>query len=310
MFDLSVLFSVEMQILIFFAIGIVLKKKKITDSRTDEFLSVLILNLVMPVNVFLSFYQNISIEVLQSSFMLVVVGILVVLIVLALSRLIPKQFPLEKRRIAQYSMLISNGALIGLPLIEGLCGSTGVLYANIFMIPTRILSFSSGEKYFNSNWKSAGILAIMKKFFFNPITIAMMLGFGLNLVKFVIPSGISSVVSSLSGCMTPLALILVGSTLMDTESIKNVISVDILEISFFRLIISPLLTYGVGLLFGLSMPQLIAAVLVNATPVASTATIFAKKYNGNTHYTSRCVFLSTVLSLVTLWFVCITITYF
>ena len=47
-------------------------------------------------------------------------------------------------------------------------------------------------------------------------------------------------------------------------------------------------------------PQLIAAVLVNATPVASTATIFCRKYNGNTSYTSRCVFFSTVFSLFTL----------
>ena len=84
------------------------------------------------------------------------------------------------RRIAQglmsrinsnYRFVIGfNGSLIGLPLIEGLCGSMGVVYANIFMIPTRILSFCSGEKYFNTEWKPAGALSVMKKFFFNPIS--------------------------------------------------------------------------------------------------------------------------------------------
>ncbi|MFR0979223.1 MAG: AEC family transporter [Holdemania filiformis] len=137
---------------------------------------------------------------------------IVVVLVLGMSRLLPKSMPLEKKRIAQYSMLISNGSLIGLPLIEGLCGSMGVVYANIFMIPTRILSFCSGEKYFNTEWKPAGALSVMKKFFFNPITIAMILGFLFNLARIPLPGGLDAVFSSLSGCMSPLALLLVGST--------------------------------------------------------------------------------------------------
>ena len=47
------------------------------------------------------------------------------------------------------------------------------------------------------------------------------------------------------------------------------------RISLFRLIIAPFLTWIVGVALHLSTPQLIAAVLVNATPVASTATILA-----------------------------------
>lgn len=173
----------------------------------------------------------------------------------------------------------------------------GVVYANIFMIPTRILSFSSGEKYFNTEWKPAGALSVMKKFFFNPITIAMILGFLFNLARIPLPGGLDAVFSSLSGCMSPLALLLVGSTLLDRESTSMGLSKDIVQISLFRLIIAPFLTWIVGVALHLSTPQLIAAVLVNATPVASTATIFCRKYNGNTSYTSRCVFFSTVFSV-------------
>ena len=100
--------------------------------------------------------------------------------------------------------------------------------------------------------------------------------------------------------MSPLALLLVGSTLLDRESTSAGLSKDIVQISLFRLIIAPFLTWIVGVALHLSTPQLIAAVLVNATPVASTATIFCRKYNGNTSYTSRCVFFSTVFSLFTL----------
>ena len=120
MFDLSVLLNVEMQILIFFGLGLLLKKRGVTDGPIDAFLSTLILNLIMPVNIFLSFYRSVSVAVLQESLLLVLAGVIVVVLVLGMSRLLPKSMPLEKKRIAQYSMLISNGSLIGLPLIEGL----------------------------------------------------------------------------------------------------------------------------------------------------------------------------------------------
>lgn len=126
------------------------------------------------------------------------------------------------------------------------------------------------------------------------------LGFLFNLAQIPLPGGLDAVFSSLSGCMSPLALLLVGSTLLDRESTSAGLSKDIVQISLFRLIIAPFLTWIVGVALHLSTPQLIAAVLVNATPVASTATIFCRKYNGNTSYTSRCVFFSTVFSLFTL----------
>ena len=106
MFDLSVLLNVEMQILIFFGLGLLLKKRGVTDGPIDAFLSTLILNLIMPVNIFLSFYRSVSVAVLKESLLLVLAGVIVVVLVLGMSRLLPKSMPLEKKRIAQYSMLI------------------------------------------------------------------------------------------------------------------------------------------------------------------------------------------------------------
>lgn len=306
MFDLNVLIHVEMQILLFFVIGMVLKKKGITDHHIDGFLSTFVLNLIMPMSIFVSFYKSISTEILKSSIMLVVAGIVVAILVIILGRFIPKSMSEDKRRIAQYAILISNGSLIGLPLIYGLCGDTGVFYANIFMIPTRILSFTSGEKYFNPQYKGASVFTVIKNFILNPITLAMICGFALNACQIQIPGGVNSVFESLSACMTPLALILVGSTLVDSADDIKKSSFDILGISFFRLILSPLLTYFICLLLRIDLSMTIVAVLINATPVASTATIFAQKYKGDTLFSSNCVFLSTVFSFVTLWGVCLT----
>lgn len=230
-------------------------------------------------------------------------GTCVAAIVMAAGRLIPRGIPVEKRRIAEYSMLISNGSLIGIPLIQALCGERGVFYANIFMIPTRILAFTAADRYFDADWRWRGFGPGMRRFAANPIVLGMVLGTALNALGIALPDSVLSVCGSISGCMTPLALILVGSTVMDISSVRAAVSLPILLISLFRLVAAPLLTRLVCAVLGLGALETMAAVLVNAAPVASTATIFCKKYGGDAAFTSSSVFVSTLLSFGTLWFI-------
>lgn len=304
MFDIRVLFHTELQVILFFILGLFLKKHKFMNDQIDDFLSVFVLDVVMPVNIFLSFYDNMSLESMKTGYKLILVGMVVASIVYLIGKFFPMRLDLQRKKIIHYSILISNGSLIGLPLIQGLCGSAGVFYANIFMIPTRILSYVMGESFFNPAYRTSKISEVIKKFITNPIIIAMFLGFLFNMAGISFFSGVRSTLDSLSVCMTPIALILVGSTLTDTMRRASKTFGSIGEMCIFRLLISPCLTYVVCLLLQLGTVETIAAVLINATPVASTCTMFAQKYNGDTSFASNCVCYSTFLSLFTLCFIC------
>ncbi len=130
----------------------------------------------------------------------------------------PKSMPLEKKRIAQYSMLISNGSLIGLPLIEGAVRKHGCrVCEHLYDSNADSVVLLRGEIF--QYGVEAGRRAVRdEEILFNPITIAMILGFLFNLARIPLPGGLDAVFSSLSGCMSPLALLLVGSTLLDRES--------------------------------------------------------------------------------------------
>lgn len=302
------LINIELQIVIFFLIGISLKKLNIITKENDRFLSLLILNVIMPTNIFLCFFSSVSLNVAISLLPLILVGVFVVIAIQLFSKLNPLRLDKEKRKIAEYGMLISNGSLVGLPIIENLFGSIGIVYANIFMIPTRILAFSFAEKYFNPHYQNLGLKVIIKTFLTNPITIAMILGFLLNVTSITLTPAISASVASLSACMTPLALILVGSTLADIKDFKIFLNHDLWEMSIFRLFVSPLITFLIAYLLHLPNEVIMTATIINATPVASTATIFCKKYDGDLNYTSGCIFLSTVLAAVSLFIVCSALT--
>ena len=306
MIDAAILTQVEIQVFLYFAIGILLKKIRLTGPQEDHFLSELLMGLIMPMNIFVAFYQPVYADELAAGGLLILAGSLVVLLILLLARLLPKRIPEARKRIAEYCMLISNGSLIGIPLIEALCGSPGVFYANIFMTPTRILSNVAGKSFFDVSSQGNGWRQGLKSSVSNPLILGMAAGFLLNQLQIRLPVPVMNVCSGLSGCMSPLALILVGSTLCDALSqtaLKTMFSPPVLLISLFRLLAAPYLTLAVCLALGLDGTQLAAAVLVNATPVASTAVIFCQKYHGDIRFTSTCVFVSTLLSFVTLWLV-------
>lgn len=298
------LIQVELQIVIFFLIGIFVKKSKIANSNSDTFLSSFILTIIMPANIFLCFYNNVSAKIMLSSIPLILAGIAVVIVIQFFSRINPLKLPESKRKIFEYGMLISNGSLVGLPIIENLFGSIGVVFANIFMIPTRILAFSFAEKFFNPNYQKMNCTKTMINFLSNPITVAMMTGLLFNIAQFTLPTSIHSTISSLSSCMSPLSLILVGSTLADIADFEMLLKKDLWVMTFFRLFISPFITAMITMLLNLPPIVTMVAVIINATPVASTATIFCKKYKGDLSYTSGLVFLTTALSILSLFLIC------
>lgn len=304
--DGIVLLQAECKILLLFGLGMLLKKLQLTNAEADQFLSDLLMNVLMPMNIFVSFYQSMSVEELSSCGWLVPAGALVVAVVMLCARLIPASVPLARRRIAEYCMLISNGSMVGIPLVESMYGPTGVFYANMFMVSTRILSNISGQYYFDTSSHGNGVKQGLKNFVRNPLNISMALGFLFNLLKVPVAVPVMGTCSSLAACMSPMAMILVGSTLLDTfrtVSLSQIFSGQVLGVSLFRLLASPYITLAACRLLGVQGVQCAAAVLINAAPVVNTATIYCQKYHGDMGFTNACVFVSTMLSFVTFWLI-------
>lgn len=64
--DGIVLLQAECKILLLFGLGMLLKKLQLTNAEADQFLSDLLMNVLMPMNIFVSFYQSMSLEELST----------------------------------------------------------------------------------------------------------------------------------------------------------------------------------------------------------------------------------------------------
>lgn len=185
--DGIVLLQAECKILLLFGLGMLLKKLQLTNAEADQFLSDLLMNVLMPMNIFVSFYQSMSLEELSTCGWLVPAGALVVAVVMLCARLIPASVPLARRRIAGVLYAHLEWLDGGHPAGGVDVRTHGVFYANIFMVSTRILSNISGQYYFDTsshgNGVKHGVKQGLKNFVRNPLNISMALGFLLNLLK-------------------------------------------------------------------------------------------------------------------------------
>lgn len=72
-----------------------------------------------------------------------------------------------------------------------------------------------------------------------------------------------------------------------------------------RLIVFPAIVFGAVRLLGIDLVLGNVAVLLSAMPMAATTAILADKYNYNGETASRSIFVSTLLSIVTLPVICL-----
>jgi predicted permease len=114
------------------------------------------------------------------------------------------------------------------------------------------------------------------------------------------PLPLEKALVSVGAMTTPLSMIIVGSMLAEIK-LKEVFSgFAVYYVSAVRLIAAPLLTLAIMKLLHADQLLTEIAVTVEAMPAAVIATVLASKFGGDTKLASRCVFISTIISMVTI----------
>ena len=203
----------------------------------------------------------------------------------------------------RFAMCFSNVAFMGFPIAESLLGRESLFIVSIYNIPFQLLAFSVGVVMIAGKPKGTpagpGIAASLK-ILKNPAIISAFIGFALFLGSVRIPEPLLPAMELLGGMTTPLAMIVIGAVLAQTR-LKGVLGNARLWITTaYRLALHPLLVFACARAAGLTGFELAVPVLVSAMPVAANTTILAGVYGGDDVTASGLVFVSTVLSLVTI----------
>ena len=286
--------QLQAEMFIMMGIGLLLRKKNIITDEGKKVLTDLILCLILPCNIIESFCIEFNKNILAAGFTTLLISVGIQLCCSLISAFCYNFAPKRQRVIMRYGTVCSNAGFLGNPLSYCIYGSLGLLYASIYCIPQRIVMWTAGISCFTD---APDTKSVIKKIVTHPCVVACEIGLVLMLTQFQLPEVIGNTLSYISRCTTPITMIFTGTLLADIGKGRMLDKSTVLLVSV-RLIVLPLLTLVACVLLRLDSLASSVCVLLAAMPVGTTTAILAAKYGGDEDFATKCVFLTTILSML------------
>ena len=286
--------DVQTVLFIYMAVGFGCRKAGIFNDVARDKLTDFVVFVTLPCMIFESFNMAFSLESLKQGALALLIAVGMSCVALLLGKVLYNRFPYEEKSILQYGTLVSNSGFAGLPVVSGAYGDEGLFLGSLFIIPTRILMWSAGISLFTR----ADAKQAVKKVLLNPGIIAVEVGLVRMLFQIPLPHFVDTAVYNLGGCTSPMAMALVGAILVDVP-LKTVFDLK----SFYLVAVRQFLLPGICLaalrLLHVDPLTIGVSVVITGMPIGSTTAILAQKYVADAKFASKCVFISTLTSLVT-----------
>lgn len=305
MVDMKSLIDLQITIFCLMIAGYIMTKLNILTSATKKSMTDLIIDFILPCNIIVSFMIEFNRQILISCLAVFCISIGIQLFSAFAGRFFYQKTDKGQLAVLKYATIVSNAGFLGNPIVQGLYGSQGLLYASIYLIPQRIVMWSAGVSCFTD----AKGKNVIKKVITHPCIIAVAIGLVLMIFQIQLPSGITKTLNYASNCTTALSMIVIGNILAEVK-VKEIVSGKNIWFCIVRLIIFPIVVFTFCKLIGID--QLVTAVstVLSGMPAAATTAILAAKYNCDDHFAVKIVFLSTILSLLTIPMMCILMLWF
>lgn len=286
----------QITMLLLIIVGAVVKKLGIVGAAGQKNINDLVIYLVLPCNIVKSFLITCDSDTFRQFALVLVISVAVQIVSVILGKVLYGKKELGHRMSLQYGVICSNAGFLGNPVAEGVFGAVGLAMASIYLIPMRVMMWSSGIAIYtqSTDWK-----ATLKKVVTHPCIIACVLGLILMVSQWQLPEVVLRPLTTIGSCNTALSMMVIGMILADAD-VRSLFDREVFAYSLLRLILMPTALYLVSL--GLKLPALVTgvSVILTAMPAGATTSILASKYNADELFATKLVVASTVLSMVTI----------
>lgn len=300
MVDLSSLLNLQVTIFGLIMAGYVLTKFHALSADARKPLSNLLINFILPCNIITSFLIEFHQKILLDCLAILIVSICIQIFAIISSKYFYPKTDEKKLPVLRYATIVSNAGFMGNPIAEGLYGSQGLLYASIYLIPLRAVMWSYGVTCF-TGIRDKGVL---KKILTHPCIVAVFLGIILMVTQITLPAGLEQTLRYAGNSNTALSMIVIGNILAEVKA-SEIFDLKAWWYCLVRLCIIPILVF-IGCYFaGIDEMVKQVSVVLSAMPAAATTAILASKYDGDAHFAAKIIFLSTLLSMISVPLLCI-----
>jgi len=296
MVDMKSLLTMQGTMFLMILVGAFLRRIHFITAEGRKSLTNIVVNLVLPCNILYAF-SHADVSALSSLLAVVIMAFFIQLAWYLLSRVLWKKMPEYRRGVMRYSFQFSNCGFLGNPVIEGLYGAQGLIYASVYLIPIRIYMWSVGLECFqgsSGSWKET-----VKKVVTHPCIVTTAVGVLWMFFPIKLPEFLYNTIYGFNQCLTPFTMLIIGSILAEAD-LREMFCKDIYLITLLRLVVQPLIVLFACRLLNLETLVAEVVTVLVAMPVASTTAILASQNDCDATFASNAVVFTTVLSLITI----------
>ncbi|HZK61735.1 MAG TPA: AEC family transporter [Anaerovoracaceae bacterium] len=300
-----------MQFLILFAlifIGYIFTIKKLISSDSIRALSNIVMFLALPSMVF---YRVGTLDmndgIIMGFFQMVLISFVLMGIGALVSRLyfFIRKTPVECRGVMEFGVIFSNNGFIGFPIALISFGEEGLLMMVATNFALHMVLFTYGIFLMQKNHKldKKGMrhdLLLLVRQLSNPNIVAAILGLIICTNEFSLSESLWNFFLMVGNMATPLSMMFIGIVLTESKLSEIIKNRKVLEISFLRLVLMPILSWVVLSLFPVSQLILKVGVIFMALPSAATLSLVSIQYKNNSELAAQVVFTTTLFSIATL----------
>lgn len=196
----------------------------------------------------------------------------------------------------RFGAAYSNCGFIGIPLINSVLGSKGVFILTAYMTVFNILTWTHGLILLNGRFSAKRL----KEGLLAPIVVCTVIGVILFFLQIRIPSPLIDSMDYIADMNTPLAMMIAGFSVAQSDLKKMFLHVRIYWVCFLKLIIMPLAVLIFLAIFPMDRMVAYTTLVAAACPTATTLTMMSIRFKRNYTYASEIFSFSTVLSVITI----------
>ena len=292
----SSLINLQGMLFLLVAAGVILRKLGILPDSAKQVLTDLVIDLILPCNIISSFLIEFNLDILKGFAVILLIATLIQFGCLIIANTFYNKEPDRRKKVLQYGTVCSNAGFMGNPIAEGVYGAEGLMYASIFLVPQRIVMWSAGVSYFT---ESPDRKTVVKKVLTHPCIVAVYIGLFFMITQISMPVFLENTIKNVGGCTTTVSMILIGTILAEVKA-GSIIDKGIMKYTLIRLFFIPFLVFICCRLLPVRPMISGVSVLLTGMPAGSTTAILAAKYDGDYIFATKCVVVTTLLSLVTI----------
>lgn len=293
---METLVTLQITIFLLVAVGFVLKRIHIVGPQGQKNINDMVIYVILPCNILRAFLDSPAENGFLSYLEVLIISVFIQAFCVIYGKIAFRKEPEGRQKCLRYGTICSNAGFLGNPIAEGVYGAEGLMLASIYLIPQRIMMWSSGLAVFSG---TSDKKQTIKKVLTHPCILACILGIMFMLADIQLPPGLDGMVTAVGNCNTAMSMMVIGMILADIN-IRDFWDRTVVKYTIHRLIIIPAAVYAVCRFLPLDRTAFGICVLLAAMPAGATTSILAEKYEMEPAFATKMVIFSTLLSLPTI----------